>query len=132
MKSTLIAVFGMVLGLLAVSSPALAHHGGTEYDNDHQKTFQATVTQFLFINPHCLIYLDQKEPDGKVIHWAIETLAPAVMKRAGWSSETLKPGEEITITIAPGKNGTPIGMIRKVVLPDGQVLGAGAIGEPGS
>ena len=126
---TLIAWLGLIVGFLAVPTSALAHHGGTDYDEAHQKTFQATVTQFSFINPHCLIYLDQKQADGQVTHWSIETLAPAVLRRAGWNPTILKPGEVVTITIAPSKKGTPIGMVRKVVLPDGQVLGSGALGE---
>ena len=60
----------------------------------------------------------------------METLAPAVLKRAGWTPQSLHAGDQVTITITPSKRGNPVGMIRKVVLPDGKMLTGGSIGEP--
>jgi hypothetical protein len=112
------------------SVSAFAHHGGSEYDTQNLLTLKGTVTDFIWANPHCQVFLDVKKDDaGKVVNWGIETLAPAVLKRAGWSPETLHPGDQITITFAPSKKGTPIGMLRKVVLPDGKELSGGTIGE---
>jgi len=129
-KKSLRASLGLMVGLLMFSVSMFAHHGGSEYDTQNLVTLKGTVTDFIWANPHCQVFLDVKKDDaGKAVNWGIETLAPAVLKRAGWSPETLHPGDQITITIAPSKKGTPIGMIRKVVLPNGKELSGGTIGE---
>jgi hypothetical protein len=130
MKRKLPASFGFAVGLLMSCVPLFAHHGGSEYDTQNLMTLRGTVTEFLWENPHCQVFLDVKKKDDpdKTVNWGIETLAPAVLKRAGWSPKTLHPGDEITITFAPSKKGTPIGMIRRVVLPDGKELTGGSIG----
>lgn len=121
--------FGLAVGLLIVCVPIFAHHGGSDYDIQHPKTLKGTVTEFYWSNPHCQVFLDVKDDAGKAVNWTIETLAPAVLKRAGWSRETLHSGDQIAITFVPSKKGTPVGMLRKVVLPDGSELNGGALGE---
>jgi len=121
--------FGLVVGFLMACVPLLAHHGGSDYDVQHPITVKGTVTEFFWSNPHCQIFLDAKDDSNKVVNWTIETLAPAVLKRAGWTRETLHPGDQIAITIVPSKKGTPVGMLRKVVLPGGAELTGGALGE---
>jgi len=121
-----LALFGCSL---ASGSVLWAHHGGSEYDTKNLKTLKGTVTEYYWANPHCQIFLDVKDDSGKTVNWGIETLAPAVLKRAGWNPQLLKPGEAVTVTIAPSKKGTPIGMIRKLVLPDGKELTGGELGE---
>ena len=128
MKRRLVTSFGFAVGLLFICVPVFAHHGGSEYDTQNLLTLKGTVTEFLWENPHCQVFLDVTNADsGKVVNWGIETLAPAVLKRAGWSPRTLHHGDQVTITIAPSKKGNPIGMIRKVVLPDGKELTGGSI-----
>lgn len=129
MRSKLAMFLCLFAGALMVSAPALAHHGGSMYDQKHPITLKGTVTQFYWANPHCQIYLDVKDSHGKVVNWAIETLAPAVMQRAGWNSQLLKPGDKITITIVPDKGGRPVGMVRKLVLANGKVYGPGTLGS---
>jgi uncharacterized protein DUF6152 len=129
MNSKSARAFGLVIGLLMVCGPIFAHHGGSDYDVQHPKTLKGTVTEFFWSNPHCQIFLDSKDDSGKVVNWTIETLAPAVLKRAGWSRETLHTGDQITITFVPSKRNTPVGMLRKAVLPDGTELTGGALGE---
>jgi hypothetical protein len=129
MKSKLLKSFGVMLGLLMICIPVFAHHGGSDYDIQHPVTLKGTVTEFYWSNPHCQVFLDAKDDSSKVVNWTIETLAPAVLRRAGWSPKTLHPGDQISITIVPSKKGTPVGMLRKVVLPDGSELTGGALGE---
>jgi hypothetical protein len=129
MMSKRVKGFWLIAGVLSVCSPLLAHHGGSDYDIQHPKTLMGTVTEFFWSNPHCQIFLDVKDDSGKTVNWTIETLAPPVLKRAGWSAKTLHPGDEIAITFVPSKKGTPVGMLRKVVLPDGSELTGGALGE---
>jgi hypothetical protein len=129
MNRQLVMGFGLVACLLMVCVPIFAHHGGSDYDLQHPKTVKGTVTEFFWSNPHCQVFLDSKDDSSKVVNWTIETLAPAVLRRAGWSRETLHPGDQITITFVPSKKGTPVGMLRKVVLPGGAELTGGALGE---
>jgi hypothetical protein len=129
MRIKLALSVGVLAGFLIVCGPLWAHHGGSEYDTKNLKTLKGTVTEYYWANPHCQIFLDVKDDTGKVVNWGIETLAPAVLKRAGWGPQLLKPGEVVTVTIAPSKKGTPVGMIRKLVLPDGKQLTGGELGE---
>lgn len=119
----------LLAGVCLAGAPALAHHGGSDYDVQHPVSLKGTVTEFFWSNPHCQIFLDTKDDGGKAVSWTIETLAPAVLKRAGWSRETLHSGDKITITVVPSKRNTPVGMLRKVVLPDGSELTGGVLGE---
>jgi len=121
--------FGLAVSLLVACVPISAHHGGSDYDLQHPKTLKGTVTEFYWSNPHCQVFLDVKDDSSKVVNWTIETLAPAVLKRAGWTPKTLHPGDQIAITFVPSKRGTPVGMLRKVVLPDGTELKGGDLGE---
>ena len=129
MRTKLALFFGLLAPFCAVTAPLWAHHGGSEYDTKNLKTLKGTVSEYYWANPHCQIFLDVKDDSGKTVNWGIETLAPAVLRRAGWSPQLLKPGEVVTVTIAPSKKGTPIGMIRKLVLPDGKTLTGGELGE---
>ncbi len=129
MKNKRIALLGLFAGLLLLGVPLFAHHGGSEYDFKNPITLKGTVTEMYWSNPHCQIFLDVTDDKGKVINWAIETFAPAVMKRAGWTHETVHPGQQVTITLAPSKKGNPVGMIRKIVFADGTELSGGQLGE---
>jgi hypothetical protein len=129
MSSKILKGFVLVVGLVMLGAPVPAHHGGSDYDVQHPVALKGTVTEFFWSNPHCQIFLDSKDDSGKVVNWTIETLAPAVLKRAGWSRETLHAGDKITITVVPSKRNTPVGMLRRVVLPDGSELTGGALGE---
>ena len=129
MKSKLVKGFSLGAGLLLACVSLFAHHGGSDYDIQHPKTVKGTVTEFFWSNPHCQVFLDSKDDASKVVNWTIETLAPAVLRRAGWSPKTLHAGDQITITFVPSKKGTPVGMLRKVMLPDGTELTGGALGE---
>lgn len=124
-----LAIPFLLPGFLLFGPSLWAHHGGSEYDTKNLKILKGTVTEYYWANPHCQIFLDVKDDSGKVINWGIETLAPAVLRRAGWTPQLLKPGEIVTLTIAPSKKGTPIGMIRKLVLPNGKELTGGELGE---
>jgi uncharacterized protein DUF6152 len=121
--------FALLFGLLIACAPLFAHHGGSDYDVQHPVSLKGTVTEFFWSNPHCQIFVDTKDDSGKTVNWTIETLAPAVLKRAGWTRETLHAGDQITITVVPSKRSTPVGMLRKVVLPGGTELTGGALGE---
>jgi len=129
MNRKLAKTFCFAAGLLAFCVPIFAHHGGSDYDLKNPRTLRGAVTEFYWSNPHCQVFIDVKDDSGKTVNWTIETLAPAVLKRAGWSATTLHPGDQIAITFVPSKKGTPVGMLRKAVLPDGTELKGGDLGE---
>lgn len=112
----------ILLGLLVVSIPLFAHHGAAAYDTTKKITLKATVTEWFWANPHCFLKFDAKDDRGNVVHWAVEASNPADMVNLGWSKESFKPGDEVTVTFEPVKNGQPIGRIEQVVLASGQIL----------
>jgi hypothetical protein len=112
----------MLLGFLAVSVPLFAHHGAAAYDTTKKITLKATVTEWFWANPHCFLKFDAKDDKGNVVHWAVEASNPADMVNLGWSKESFKPGDEVTVTFEPVKNGQPIGRVEQVVLASGQIL----------
>jgi Family of unknown function (DUF6152) len=112
----------ILLGLLAVSVPLFAHHGAAAYDTTKKITLKATVTEWFWANPHCFLKFDAKDDKGNVVHWAVEASNPADMVNLGWSKESFKPGDEVTVTFEPVKNGQPIGRVEQVVLASGQIL----------
>jgi hypothetical protein len=109
--------------LLMLGAPLWAHHGNAAYDADNPITIKGTVTEFSWTNPHVQIYLDVKSDKGDVVHWSVETYSPGKLVRAGWSKESLKAGDVVSINLIPAKSGAPVGFLHKVVLPDGKELG---------
>ena len=136
MKSKLKTFFALSLGFLAVCGVMFAHHGtNASYDMDKEVTLTGTVTSFLWSNPHCQVYFDVKDDKGNVVQWGAETHSPGQLKNGGWNRETLKPGDLITITVNPSRAGSPVGVISKIVLPNGkaysraQMAGGGNAGN---
>jgi len=119
----LAAIAFVAAGLFAVSVPVFAHHGTAAFETSRTITMKATVTDWFWANPHCFVKFDSKNDKGEVEPWVVETSNPPDMTNRGWTIHTLKPGDEITITVLPVKNGKPIGRLRHVVLPNGQDLG---------
>lgn len=117
-------ILSVLVGLFTVSVPVLAHHGNAGYDYTKTITVKGTVTEWVWSNPHCLLKFDVKDEKGNVQHWITEASSPVDMLHAGWSKNTFKPGDEITIDVMPNKEDTPVGRIRKVTLSDGTVLPA--------
>jgi hypothetical protein len=107
---------------LMIGIPIRAHHGNASYDNENPITIKGAVTEFAWTNPHVQIYLDVKDDKGKVVHWSVETYSPGKLVRAGWTKDSVKAGDQVSITLIPAKSGAPVGFLHKLVLPDGKVL----------
>jgi hypothetical protein len=126
MKFKLAGLLVLTGVLLVAAGPLRAHHGNSAYDEEHWITLSGTVTEFVWANPHCQIFLDVKDDKGAVVNWAIESQSPGIMRRNNWARTSVKPGDQITITLAPAKNGAPVGFSGnkdgKVVFSDGHVL----------
>jgi hypothetical protein len=123
MKRDRLTILIAAMVLLTVGSPLWAHHGNASYDDKNPITIKGTVTEFSWTNPHVQIYLDVKGDKGSVVHWSVETYSPGKLVRAGWTKESVKAGDQVSINLIPAKSGAPVGFLHKLVLPDGTVLG---------
>ncbi len=112
----------VTVGLLADPVSSFAHHGTVAYDPGAKVTLKGTIANFEWRNPHTQIHLDVADDKGNVVHWNFEAQPPNILIHAGWTKDTLKPGDQVTIVASPAKNGAPVGIIQKVVLADGQEL----------
>jgi hypothetical protein len=114
----------LTLGLLAIAAPIVAHHGTAGvYDYTHRITTKATVTQYMWANPHVQIYFTLKNDQGEEQTWGVETASPGNMLANGWTKNTFKPGDEITVSFVPAKGDRAFGICPRFVLSDGKVLG---------
>jgi hypothetical protein len=101
---------------------AFAHHGTANFDTTKSVTVKGSVTNFQFINPHVTIAMDVKDDKGNVLNWQGALTSPNHLMRSGWSKDTLKTGDVITISGFPAKTGAPEIWIQKVVLASGEAL----------
>lgn len=126
MKIRLLGSLLLVLGLPAVSAPLFAHHGNVAYDNTKVIAVKnATVTKVNWANPHVLIMFDAKDDQGTLQHWVVENGSPSLLTGQGWTNTTVQPGDTMTVYLYQVKTGKPVGRVSKVVLANGQTLGAG-------
>jgi hypothetical protein len=129
-KGKFLTAFVLVLAISIVSLPLLAHHGVAAYDITKNITLKGTVTQWVWSNPHCVLMFDATDDHSQVVQWSAETENPSSMIHQGWTKQSLKPGDQITITVTPAKNGKPIGRIVEVVLSNGQKLAGRGLQGP--
>lgn len=116
-------ILGLALAALgSMSAPLLAHHGGAAFDQAKTLTFEGTLTELQFTNPHVLVFFDVKNKEGAMEKWSGWLTAPNKLARAGWTKRTLKPGDTIAIAGTPHKGGSHILQIRKLAGPDGKDL----------
>ena len=103
MKTRWIAI---LLAAALFYAPAYSHHSPeSHYLVEQLITVTGVVTKFRLINPHARIYFDVTTEDGEVQHWFAEGNASAILRRRGWSNDTLKPGDVIEITGNPARDG---------------------------
>jgi hypothetical protein len=117
---------GLLAIVLTFCASAFAHHGNAAFAMDQSVTLHGTVTDFLWANPHVVIYFDAKNDKGETLHWSCEASAPPKLHREGWTRESLKPGDQIIVVAHPSKNGSPVGFLQKVSLVNGPELKLGA------
>ncbi len=111
---------------LTVTGGALAHHSFAMFDSEHQVKLAGTVKSFEWANPHVYIELDATGEDGSTKDYTVECANPGILNRIGWKFNMIKPGDKITVIIAPLKTGEPGGLLKQVTLPDGRKFANGA------
>jgi Family of unknown function (DUF6152) len=114
-------VSGSVLG---TSGVVLAHHSFAMFDQEHPIQLVGTVKEYRYTSPHTFIILDVKQQDGSSQLWSLEGAAPSALVRDGWSSKTIKAGDELKMTIMPLRSGAPGGSwsVEKTKLRSGQPI----------
>ena len=116
MKTTL-AVCVVAFGLLLGSAPVVAHHAFTaEFDASKPLKMTGTVTKFEWTNPHAWFYIDVKGDDGAVANWGFEMNSPNMLLRNGWTRNSLKPGDIISVEAFGARDGSHIGNAKAVTM----------------
>ena len=110
------------LGLAVAAVPLLAHHGAAQFDVGKKVTVKGTVTEWFWANPHCFLRFDTTGDDGQVVHWAVETQSGPNILPQGFTKQSFKVGDVVTVALEPVKNGRPLGRLLQVVLADGSTL----------
>lgn len=119
----LISPFALVAVLSIAVAPLSAHHGrGATYDMQKRLTLKGNVSRVSWRNPHVVIYMDVKDPDGTVVTWGFENAGVSQLAQEGYNRNTLKLGQEITAVLNPAANGAATGIIVKVILADGKEI----------
>ena len=123
LKSESLVFLALLCVVLTVSGPLFAHHGSASYKTDKVIVLnQATVTKFVWANPHAMLLFDVKDANGAVTHWAAEAGSPSAVRLLGWNKNSLQPGDVITVHLYPSKFETHVGRLDKIVLPNGGTL----------
>jgi len=107
----------VAVGLLSV--PALAHHSFAMFDRDITIEVEATVNELQWTNPHTWLELTAVDENGQPMPLALEMSSPTSMARSGWTPRTVAPGDKVTVTYHPMKDGTPEGQFVQMVLANG-------------
>ena len=94
---------------VAMGGVAMAHHSFAMFDRQNAIELEGTVQAFKYVSPHSFILLEVKNKDGGTSVWNLEGSAPSILAREGWSRTSLKPGDEIRLTIDPLRSGAPGG-----------------------
>src|SRR5262252_3809149 len=129
MKSTA-SFTAAVLGVIVFgicSKTLLAHHSfAAQYDRNKPKTLTGPVTKIDWINPHARFFIDVKDDSGKVSNWEVELAAPAMLLRRGWTRNSLKVGEPVTVNGSSAKDGSNLVNATTVTLANGNKVFAGS------
>ena len=125
------SVVALVLTFLDAAMPAHSHHSfAAQYDAAKPITLTGKVTKVEWTNPHARFYIDVPGTDGKVVNWNLELASPNYLKRAGWSSGSLKEGDAVTVEGSMARSGANMANARSVTLADGSRVFARNTQEP--
>jgi hypothetical protein len=114
------------LGLLAMAAffapPAAAHHSFAMFDNTRSVTLHGKVNYYQWTNPHAYLQIQADDGKGGSKAYTLEMTSPNMLHRGGWSSRTVKPGDEVTAIMSPLRDGQPGGLLLVLTLPSGKQM----------
>ena len=110
------------LALLPSASAVIAHHGVPSVDMSRTVTIKGVVVDYLLINPHMEMRVRVTDDSGSTAEWNVEGVSLLMMMRSGFKRDTFKPGDAITVVGHPHKDGKPLMVLVKFVLPDGREM----------
>ena len=127
MNSACRRVLSTMFVVLATAVAAEAHHSfAAEYDSSKPVAVTGTITKVEWTNPHARFYIDSKETDGSITHWAFELGSPNLLIRYGFTRDLLKVGSEVTVEGFQAKDASKVANTKTVKLPDGKIMAAGS------
>jgi hypothetical protein len=109
--------------LLLAAVPIVAHHSFAAFDQSREVTVKGRVTEFQWTNPHAWLLVKGKTENGQDEEWSFEMISPSVLRRNGWTKNSLKFGDEVTVTANPAKNGARFGLMLVVLDVEGRQVG---------
>jgi hypothetical protein len=121
-SSRLVRILAALLAFVAAGSAAAHHSFAVHFVADKIVTVKGTVEEFSFRNPHGLLMLTGKDEHGVEQHWRIETNSPNILRRRGWSEDSIKPGDQVTVEGYPARDGSPSMRVYRVTFADGREL----------
>ena len=125
MRTRLIALAS--LGVVIAAAPVWTHHSfAAQFDDKAPVTIKGTLSKMEWLNPHTWIHVDVKEPDGKVVTWAIEGATPNSLLRRGLRQSDFPNGVELEVHGYKAKNGSPVASGEKLTFTDGRNFYLGA------
>ena len=122
MKHLTRGLFLAAFGIVMISAPLFAHHGGASFDNTKEVTVKGSVTEWLWANPHCFLKVEVKDEAGTARVWNLELGNPTDIASRGFQRRMFKPGDQVTAVVTPVKSGAPVGRLKTVTLADGRTL----------
>lgn len=109
------------IGTLLFQS-ALAHHSTAEFDYTKTVTISGTVKEMQWTNPHSFIQVLVPGKGKEPVQWSVEIGSPSVNIGLGWKRTSVKAGDQVSMTVAPARNGRPYGTLRIITTADGKQL----------
>jgi hypothetical protein len=111
-----------ICAVLLLITPIFAHHSFSSFDMDRSLTLTGVTKRFELTNPHSYLYLEVADDKGEINEWAVEFHAVGQLLRLGFTKDSFKPGDKVTITVHPMRDGSRLTFFSSVTMGDGRTI----------